>query len=386
VLALIGWIVYYQMSGAAQAEADALATRIAAASAITPTATNTPTPTVTATPTPTHTDTPIPTFTNSPTVTPTSTPTSTDTPVPTPTETPTPYLLPDGRVLAQVLRVVDGDTLEVAINEVPAQVRYLFVNAPALEEPFGPQAAARNAELAGEEFVLLEQDVTDVDAEGRLLRYVYRLDGTMINYEMLRQGYARFDDQPADTRHTLRMREAQVLAMVDGIGQWATPTPISSPSPTPFPSETPTPTSTVPFRSGGLGLSRSDWEIQHTETDPNSLDFTSLGVPYDGRYDVTFQEGNVFHIERQWQPANAVSMESAEQESAALLPRDAVFIRTYTPEGQSDTIVNVYYSESLKSRFLLTTWSRAQPGAFVVVLYAGLEGVTRMRIGVDDNP
>lgn len=86
-------------------------------SSVLPTPTLTPslTPTMTHTPMPTHT----PTLTSTPM--PTSTPTPTHTPLP-PTNTPEPT--PEGQI-AVVTRIIDGDTIEVEIDDQTYRLRYI---------------------------------------------------------------------------------------------------------------------------------------------------------------------------------------------------------------------------------------------------------------------
>jgi nucleoid-associated protein YgaU len=70
--------------------------------------------------------------------------------------------------------------------------------------------------------VLLESDLIDTDAYGRLLRYVYLPDnGTMINEEILREGLAQVAVfLPAD-RYVDQLRRAQAEAEVAGRGLWS---------------------------------------------------------------------------------------------------------------------------------------------------------------------
>jgi endonuclease YncB( thermonuclease family) len=229
----------------------------------TPTATPTATYTPTSTPIPTPTETPIPT----PTITLTPTPTPTDTPIPTATPTltptPTPTLL-FGRIQVLVTKVISGDTIEVAYNEERLIVRYLMVDAPELNEPLGLAAQQRNTQLVGEQIVFIEPDAVDKDETGALLRYVFLPGERFVNEILLQEGYAIFANHPGNTRREFTLRQAQVQAMVDGVGRWATPTATPNVTPTPIPIETPTPT--VRYNSNGLGLAQADWEAAHRVT------------------------------------------------------------------------------------------------------------------------
>ena len=83
--------------------------------------------------------------------------------------------------LATVVRVIDGDTIEVVtgVFQRAETVRYIGIDTPETVhpdrpvEPFGREATQANRELVGWTIVWLEADVTDRDRYGRLLRYVY---------------------------------------------------------------------------------------------------------------------------------------------------------------------------------------------------------------------
>ncbi|MEN3010779.1 MAG: thermonuclease family protein [Candidatus Bipolaricaulaceae bacterium] len=95
---------------------------------------------------------------------------------------------PPPEVEAQVLRVIDGDTIVVKIIRVPSElskvllpgsevtVRYIGVDAPEAEEPGFEEAKTLNRLLVEGRKVYLELDRTHFDEYGRLLGYVY-LDG-----------------------------------------------------------------------------------------------------------------------------------------------------------------------------------------------------------------
>jgi len=166
-----------------------------------------------------------------------------------------------------------------------------------------------------------------------------------------------------------------------------TPTPTLGPptaTPTSIPA-TPTPSfvneNEDGYLSGGLGLSKSDWERKHSVT---GLDFGTMGTGYDHKYDVMFQVGNVWYIESQWSANNAVTVDVIKAEVQNLIPADNKFIKTYSPEGRSETIVNLYYSESLKNRF--NQWVGGDPGNFIVMYNKWDYGITRMIIAIGNNP
>lgn len=87
---------------------------------------------------------------------------------------------------AFVTRVTDGDTME---TEDGQHVRYIGIDTPERGEPYYWEALQVNSDLVTGKEVRLEKDVEDKDRNGRLLRYVWVGD-TMVNVELVRQGYA----------------------------------------------------------------------------------------------------------------------------------------------------------------------------------------------------
>ena len=120
----------------------------------------------------------LPTDIPQPTITaqPTAAQVPTNTPVPTPE-----------RTEASVIRVIDGDTIEVAIDDRTFTVRYIGVDTPETVHPekpvewMGPEASAVNKELVEGKTVYLEKDVSETDKYDRLLRYIFLADGTFVN-------------------------------------------------------------------------------------------------------------------------------------------------------------------------------------------------------------
>ncbi|MBF0532734.1 MAG: thermonuclease family protein [Candidatus Omnitrophica bacterium] len=90
--------------------------------------------------------------------------------------------------------VVDGDTV---ILEDGEHIRLIGINAPEVESPYhpqdecyGPEARAYLRQWITGEKVRLENGPEYYDKYKRRLAYIYLPDGTMINREMIRFGYA----------------------------------------------------------------------------------------------------------------------------------------------------------------------------------------------------
>lgn len=76
-------------------------------------------------------------------------------------------------VEASVTRVVDGSSLDAYVLGRRTGVGYLGVETPSLNRPCGPQALARNRDLAGGAVLLEEDSSYQLDAIGRRLYYAY---------------------------------------------------------------------------------------------------------------------------------------------------------------------------------------------------------------------
>lgn len=128
---------------------------------------------------------------------------------------------------ADVVRVIDGDTIAVSISGREDTVRYIGVDTPEIRhptrgvEPFGPEASAYNSELLSGGRVCLERDVTERDRYGRLLRYAWLEDGTFVNEALLLAGLAQVITYPPDVKYVeSRYLPAQQQARDAGLGIW----------------------------------------------------------------------------------------------------------------------------------------------------------------------
>ena len=181
--------------------------------------------------------------TPTPTVIPTDTPTATPTWIAVllpiipndPTLTPTPIAgiacIPQDtqRQVGVVTNVIDGDTIEVQIDGTNYKVRYIGIDSPEADAPFGDSAKARNAELVSGKTVLLVKDVTETDVYDRLLRYVI-VDSGFINQVLVQEGFAVAKDYPPDTACSSELYAAQKVAQDNLLGVWAPQPPSKSTS------------------------------------------------------------------------------------------------------------------------------------------------------------
>ena len=143
---------------------------------------------------------------------------------------------PGSRTPARVVRIIDGDTIEVDIDGRRDRVRLIGINTPETKhptkgiEPYGPEAEARTAQLLASKAIVLERDVTDRDHYRRLLRYVW-LDEALINAQLVEEGYAQVTTYPPDVRYADRFLELQRAAQAAGRGLWSPGTAVPPPPP-----------------------------------------------------------------------------------------------------------------------------------------------------------
>ncbi len=132
-------------------------------------------------------------------------------------------------VRAKVVRIVDGDTIVVRIGGQDERLRYIGMDTPETVKPgspvewMGPEASRANAALVEGRTVELEKDVSETDQYGRLLRYVWLVDGdrwTLVNLELVRRGFAQVETDPPDVRYADRFVAAERAARDAGVGLW----------------------------------------------------------------------------------------------------------------------------------------------------------------------
>ena len=127
---------------------------------------------------------------------------------------------PDGDQ-ATVTKIIDGDTIDVQLDGRSQRVRYIGDDTPERDMPFYAEANSANAELVKGQTVILVKDVSETDRFGRLLRYVYLPDGTFVNAELLRRGFAQAVTFPPDVAYAEAFAGLQAEAAAAGLGLWA---------------------------------------------------------------------------------------------------------------------------------------------------------------------
>ncbi len=127
-----------------------------------------------------------------------------------------------------VTKVIDGDTLEVNDQDKAVRIRLIGVNTPEELDPrkglqcYSVEAAQAVKGILEGSQVTLEADASqsEKDAYGRLLRYVYSEDGTLINEWLLQNGYAKEYTFIKPYHYQADFRAAQAEAKAQKRGLW----------------------------------------------------------------------------------------------------------------------------------------------------------------------
>ena len=129
--------------------------------------------------------------------------------------------------VASVIKVIDGDTVILRLQGTIETVRLIGVDTPETVHPtkpvecFGPEASAfTHSVLKPDTQVRVQRDVEARDRYQRLLVYLYLLDGTFINQELLRLGFARTMNITPNTAFATSFALIETAARKNQIGLW----------------------------------------------------------------------------------------------------------------------------------------------------------------------
>lgn len=172
-----------------------------------------------------------------------------------PTTRPTSYTSIDAnekpKNLFSVVKVIDGDTIDVSISGKIERIRLIGVDTPEIVDPrktiqcFGKEASEKVHKLLDGKKVSLETDLSqgDKDKYSRLLRHVFTEDNINVAHELILSGFAHEYTYSTPYKYQKEFKEAQQFAEKNQLGLWApnscvTPTKESVYVP---PTNTPTP-------------------------------------------------------------------------------------------------------------------------------------------------
>lgn len=131
--------------------------------------------------------------------------------------------------LYPVLKVVDGDTIDVSIDGRSKAVRLIGIDTPEAVDPrkpvqcFGNEASAQAKKILTGKSVYLQSDPSqgDLDKYKRLLRYVFLQDGTNFNQMMIAQGFAHEYTYNLPYKYQTQFKFAEREAREKELGLWS---------------------------------------------------------------------------------------------------------------------------------------------------------------------
>lgn len=162
-----------------------------------------------------------------------------DTPEPstaTPSTTATSLKSSSGFVAATVMRVIDGDTIEVNVSKKTYRVRLIGIDTPEINDPrksvqlFAVKASDYTTNSLSKRVVYLEYDTQNKDKYGRKLAYVWlskpvkindaNIRAKMFNADLLLNGYAQITTIPPNVKYADYFKDYQNEARKKEVGLW----------------------------------------------------------------------------------------------------------------------------------------------------------------------
>ena len=128
----------------------------------------------------------------------------------------------------KVTKVVDGDTFWADDgSEKGVKIRLIGVDAPESRNVFkkkkgyyGEEAKTYLANMLDGQSVRLDYDVDSLDQYGRTLAYVYLTDGTFVNADLVKNGYAMVMTVPPNVKYVDEFVNHQQEARGNFRGLW----------------------------------------------------------------------------------------------------------------------------------------------------------------------
>jgi micrococcal nuclease len=152
-----------------------------------------------------------------------------------------PVGVPKGAVSAKVVKIVDGDTVDLSRGGRTIRVRLLEVDTPERGKCWFKTATARTTALlpVGTTAYLLA-DQEPKDRYGRWLYYVWSSKGVHVNRYLARYGYAKAVLYKPNDRYIKVMRAEEAKAKRERLRIWSGRCDTGTTTPTPTPTPTPT--------------------------------------------------------------------------------------------------------------------------------------------------
>lgn len=148
-------------------------------------------------------------------------------------------VIPEDAVQVELIRVIDGDTIDVDFDLGPDvdrdRIRLIGIDTPETNYSYGnkPECYGEEATkktdslLVAASEIWVERDKDPVDNNDRLLRYVWyvsKIDGKvhLLNEQLVAEGYATARYYAPNGKYQDRLDRAQENAIREGRGMWTT--------------------------------------------------------------------------------------------------------------------------------------------------------------------
>lgn len=132
-------------------------------------------------------------------------------------------LKPPDPTRVPVLSITDGDTIRVMLGGVDEPLRLIGIDSPEVGDACFDEATEAMTALVSGKTVRVDIDETDRDTFDRLLRYVFLTDGTFVNAEMVRMGWASAPESPPDNAFSGELSRVEDEAQAANRGIWGAP-------------------------------------------------------------------------------------------------------------------------------------------------------------------
>ena len=129
----------------------------------------------------------------------------------------------------KVVKVIDGDTIDVMIGTTTERLRIIGIDTPETKDLrkvvqcFGAEASNEAHKVLGGKNVFLERDFTqgNRDKYNRLLRYVYFEDHNSFELHMIKNGFAHEYTYYMPYKYQKEYKMAELEARTKEVGLWA---------------------------------------------------------------------------------------------------------------------------------------------------------------------
>ena len=131
-------------------------------------------------------------------------------------------------IFYSIKKFVDGDTFWVKDGSLKGiKIRLIGIDTPENqarfgnpEEYYGDEASSYVKKILHGKKVKLEFDKDSLDSFGRTLAYVYLENGTFLNDQLVKEGYAKVMTIKPNTKYVNRFIQSEKFAINKKIGLW----------------------------------------------------------------------------------------------------------------------------------------------------------------------